>query len=71
MCLESLQMVKESWFVPNNSKIIVISFPLGSTENSKTSKILTLVENTLMISGRDPVLSLKEIFRIMIFVISS
>lgn len=71
MCLESLQMVKESWFVPNNSKIIVISFPLGSTENSKTSKILTLVENTLMISGLDPVLSLKEIFRIMIFVISS
>lgn len=71
MCLESSQMVKESWFVPNNSKIIVISFPLGSTENSKTSKILTLVENTLMISGRDPVLSLKEIFRIMIFVISS
>jgi hypothetical protein len=71
MCLESLQMVKESWFVPNNSKIIVTSFPLGSTENSKTSKILTLVENTLMISGLDPVLFLKEIFRIMIFVISS
>ena len=71
MCLESLQMVKESWFVPNNSKIIVISFPLGSTENSKTSKILTLVENTLMISGLDPALFLKEIFRIMIFVISS